>query len=125
VDRTPLAVVTRALLPALSAATGRQQELSLGLVHLRVFDCDGASAPGVTFSINQTEAWPWYFVGDYPTSDANETTDLGLGGFINVTPGVALVEAELSGSGLAIAPAESIIVRPGWMTGMRFVGQAQ
>jgi hypothetical protein len=124
VDATPFALVPRALLPALSAAAGQLQEPDLGIVHLRVFDCQHVAAPGINFSINQPDAWPWYFVGDYPTSDVKETTSVGLGGFINVTPGVALVEAQLSGSGSPIAPAESIIVRSGWMTGMRFVGQA-
>jgi hypothetical protein len=123
VDREPFAVVTRALLPRLSLATGVQQDPNLGLVHLRVFDCQRVAAPGVTFSINQEDAWRWYFVGELPTSLADETTESGLGGFINVAPGIALVNAELSGSPVSIASDESVFVRAGWMTGLRFVAQ--
>jgi hypothetical protein len=124
VDPEPFAVVTRALLPRLSLATGVQQDPNLGLVHLRMFDCQRVAAPGVTFSINQEDAWRWYFVGELPTSLADETTESGLGGFINVRPGIALVSAELRGSPIALASDESVFVRAGWMTGVRFFGQA-
>jgi hypothetical protein len=124
VDREPFAVVTQALLPRLSLATGVQQDPNLGLVHLRAFDCQRVAAPGVTFSINQDDAWRWYFVGELPTSLADETTESGLGGFINVRPGIALINAELRGTPISLASDESVFVRAGWMTGVRFFGQA-
>jgi hypothetical protein len=121
VDTTPLGVVTKSLLPGLSAQTGMAQEDSLGLVYLRVFDCNRDPAPGISFSVNQQSAWRWYFVGKLPTSLADSTSDTGLGGFINVTPGVAVVGAELPNSPIPITPPMSVLVRPGWMTGLRFI----
>lgn len=125
VDHTPLALVELALLPALSGATGTPQELTRGLVVLRSFDCRGDAAPGVTFSIDKPGV-PWYFVGGLPSSTAVATApESGLGGFINVEPGIAVVNAALPGSPLPIAAAKSVLVRPGWMTAMRFLPQPE
>jgi hypothetical protein len=120
VDPQPLGVVTRTVLPGLAAATGRQQEADLGIVYLRVFDCQQDPAPGITFSIDQEDAWRWYFVGKLPTSVVDSTSDTGLGGFLNVVPGVAVVSADLPESTTPIAPPEGVVVRPGWITGLRF-----
>jgi hypothetical protein len=123
VDQTPLALVETALLPALSGATGTVQDTSFGLVVLRSFDCRGDAAPGVTFSIDKP-GFPWYFVGGLPSSSAVATApESGLGGFINVAPGVAVVNAALPGSSVPIATPKSVLVRPGWMTAMRFLPQ--
>jgi hypothetical protein len=121
VDHTPLALVERSILPALSGATGTPQDVTLGLVVLRSFDCTGEPAPGVSFSIDQ-DGVAWYFVGGLPSSNAVATAaGSGLGGFINVPSGIAVVSADLPGAPVPIATPKSVFVRPGWMTALRFV----
>jgi hypothetical protein len=125
VDTTPLGIVEQSLLPGLSQATGTLQDMALGLVYLRAFDCQRTAAPGVTFAIDREDVTRWYFVGSLPSSTAEATGDTGLGGFINVRPGIAVVRAELPGSPVPIASPQSVLVRPGWMTGLRIVPPAQ
>jgi hypothetical protein len=121
IDNTPLALVEKNVLPSLSNATGVEQSADLGLVYLRAFDCQGVAAPGVTFTIDR-DGWAWYFVGRLPSSTATETADSGLGGFINVSPGVSVVNAELDVNRNLTEP-KSVLVRAGWMTGLRFTPQ--
>jgi hypothetical protein len=117
---TPVSALEKAVLTSLSVAGGVQQDPTLGLVALRTLDCQGDGALGVSYEIDRAGA-PWYFVAGLPSTAALETADSGLGGFINATPGVAVVSAELEGRGLAIVPPASILVRARWMTGIRFV----
>jgi hypothetical protein len=117
---TPVSVVEKAVLPSLTGAIGTRQDPTLGLVVLRTLDCQGEGALGVSYDIDRAGA-PWYFVAGLPSSAVQETADSGLGGFINVMPGVAVVSGELEGRALAIMPPTSILVRAGWMTGIRFV----
>jgi hypothetical protein len=79
----------------------------------------------VTFGIDRQDASRWYFVGSLPSSMAEATGDTGLGGFINVRPGIAVVRADLPGSPVPIAAPQSVLVRPGWMTGLRIVPPAE
>jgi hypothetical protein len=62
---------------------------------------------------------PWYFVDGLPSSMAVETGESGLGGFLNVDAGVAVLTTELRGVG-QIGAEQSVLVRPGWITGLRF-----
>lgn len=119
VSDAPLGLVERDLLPALTAAAGSPQEAGRGIVYLRAFDCRGQSAPGVTFSIDRSGV-PWYFVGGLPSTTAVETAESGLGGFINVEPGFTVVTASL-GQERPIARPTSLIVRAGWLTGVRII----
>lgn len=119
-DETPLGLVEKSVLPSLSAATGTAQDENLGLVYLRAFDCGGVEAPGIVFSIDRPGVG-WYFIDGLPTVSAEETAASGLGGFMNVPPGVAVVNAAIGASGTAIAPPKSVVVRRGWMAGLRWV----
>jgi hypothetical protein len=120
IDATPLALVEKNVLPNLSNATGMAQSMDLGLVYLRAFDCQAAPAPDVSFTLDR-EGWEWYFVGDLPSSTATATTESGLGGFINVAMGVAVVNAEILELGRSVTEPQSLLVRPGWMSGLRFI----
>ncbi len=125
VDNTPLGLLELAIVADLSGATGTRQDLQLGLVVLRTFDCQGDAAPGISFTIDKPGA-RWYFVGGLPSSTADETAaGSGLGGFINVAPGIAVVNAELPGSPLPIAAPKTVLVRAGWMTALRFIPKAE
>lgn len=116
---TPVSLVERALLPSLSLAAGVEQDPLLGLVVLRAYDCQGEGALDVRYSIDKAGS-PWYFVAGLPSTAASATADSGLGGFMNVAPGVVVVDAELSPIGSRIVTPTSVLVRAGWMTAIRF-----
>ena len=119
-DTTPLGMVEKQLLPMLTSAIGAQQDPALGLVYLRAFDCNNDAALGVRYSIDKPSV-PFYFVAGLPSSAANETEGSGLGGFINVTSGIVVVNATLTSGVKAIALPKTLFVRPNWMTGLRII----
>jgi hypothetical protein len=119
-DTTPLGVVERALLPMLTSAIGAQQDPQLGLVYLRAFDCKNDPAIGVRYSIDRASV-PFYFVAGLPSSAVTETESSGLGGFINVASGIAVVNAALSNGTKPIALPKTLLVRADWMTGLRII----
>ncbi|HEU4578284.1 MAG TPA: hypothetical protein VFS67_08520 [Polyangiaceae bacterium] len=119
-DTTPLGVVERDRLPMLTAAIGSQQEPQLGLVYLRAFDCQNEPAVGVRYRIDRSSV-PFYFVAGLPSGTSTETERSGLGGFINVPTGIAVVNAELSSGAKPIALPKSLLVRANWMTGLRIL----
>jgi hypothetical protein len=121
---TSVGLLERASVPSLTGATGTRQEDAFGLVVLRSLDCEGEGALGVRYSIDKPGS-SWYFVDGLPSSGASETADSGLGGFINVAPGVAIVTAELSSAGSPIVAPTSVLVRAGWMTALRFVARVE
>jgi len=119
-DTTPLGVVERQLLPMLTSALGTQQDPQLGLVYLRAFDCNNDAALGVRYSIDKASV-PFYFVSGLPSSAVTETEGSGLGGFINVASGIAVLNASLSNGAKPIALPKTVLVRPNWMTGLRII----
>jgi hypothetical protein len=119
-DNTPLGVVERQRLPMLTAAIGSQQDPQLGLVYLRAFDCNDQPAVGVRYSIDKSSV-PFYFIAGLPTGATMETESSGLGGFINVPTGIAVVNAALRTGAKPIAVPKTVLVRPNWMTGLRII----
>jgi hypothetical protein len=119
-DTTPLGVVETQLLPMLTSALGTLQDPQLGLVYLRAFDCKNDAALGVRYSIDRASV-PFYFVAGLPSSAVTETEGSGLGGFINVASGIAVVNATLSNGAKPIALPKTLLVRPNWMTGLRII----
>ena len=87
---------------------------------MRAFDCQGLSASGVSFDIDRA-ATPYYFIGDLPSTTVEATGGSGLGGFLNVQPGVAVVGAAVKGTGRALDSSRTLIVRSGWLSGVRIV----
>jgi len=124
VDTVPFGLVETDILPSLSAATGSQQDPMLGLVWLRAFDCQGLPASGVSFNIDRAAASPYYFIGDLPSSTAEATGGSGLGGFVNVQPGIAVVGAAVNDTGRALGSSRTLLVRRGWLSGVRIVPAA-
>lgn len=113
----PVALVEKVILPGLSGATGTMQNDSTGLLTIRVFDCQGVSASGVSFS-QQEQAVEWYYVDGFPSAEATETSSEGLGGFINTPPGVATI-ATTGRAGQQLASDKLVAVRAGWLTVVR------
>jgi hypothetical protein len=113
----PLAMVARANLPPLAQLVGRDLQPTMGLIALRVFDCNADTAFGVSLSMQEDGAVPWYFVGGLPSGEQTETGPEGLAGFLNVTPGVAVFEA-VNPEGAQLGGLQSMLVRAGWMSSM-------
>jgi hypothetical protein len=88
-----------------------------GLIALRIFDCNGKTAPGVTLSTAEDTAIPWYFVGGFPSGMQTETGPEGLAGFVNVSPGLTIFEASNKDATL-LGGVQSVVVRAGWMSSM-------
>jgi hypothetical protein len=119
-DVTPLGVVEKALLPMLTAAIGTPQDPALGLVYLRAFDCKNDEALDVRYTIDKLGV-PFYFVAGLPSAAPTETDSSGLGGFLNIPEGIAVVDASLKSGNRDIALPTTILVRPNWMTGLRLI----
>jgi hypothetical protein len=110
----PIVTVSLTSIGALVQLLGVDPEPGTGFMALRAFDCDGNTAPGATVS-GTGEGVPWYFVDGLPTSTATETGPDGLGGFVNMPPGLAVVDLKAP-TGVSIRGAQSFVVRPNWVS---------
>ena len=113
----PLAMVALTSLVPLVQLVGVELQPTMGLIALRIFDCQADTAIGVSLSTEDDVAVPWYFVGGYPSSQQTETGTEGLAGFLNVQPGLAVFEAT-NPDGMVLGGRQSVLVRPGWMSSM-------
>jgi hypothetical protein len=110
----PLGIISIVSLGPLVQLIGVDLEPSTGVIAVRSFDCTGSPALGVTLSTD-TDGVPWYFVDGLPTGMGRVTEADGLGGLVNVTPGLAVVDL-LTPSGVSINGAQSVVVRPNWLS---------
>lgn len=118
-DEEPVGQVEVPVLTQLTTAIGTPQDPNLGLLVLRAFDCKGDPAPGVRFTVDKP-AVPYYFVAGLPSGQVTETEVSGLGGFINVPIGIAVVDATLTSGEADFTQPRTLIMRPGWMTALRW-----
>jgi hypothetical protein len=119
VEQQPFAVVARQVLDGLGAVIGSLPTPDTGTVWVRAFDCRGASGLGVSFNIDRPGGPSWYFIGELPSSTAQATAESGLGGFANVPVGSRVVDAAIEGRSLA--GSKSLLVRGGWVSGVRIL----
>lgn len=98
---------------------GREAFPNTGVINIRALDCQNAPAPAVQFTLAPA-AVGWYYVGEIPVASAQATTESGVGGFSDVAPGTVVVTAELAEDGRPLAPPQSVFVRGGWFTNIRF-----
>lgn len=110
----PLAVVALASVAPLVQLLKIDYAAGTGIIAVRAFDCEGNTASGVTLS-SQAEGVPWYFVRGLPTDETSVTAADGLGGLVNVTPGVAIVDVTTP-NGSSIRGPQSLVVRPNWLS---------
>lgn len=108
----PYALISLDSLPPLLGLLGVSAAPNSGIVASRVFDCDGQLADGVSFT---GPGVPYYFVGGLPTAAASRTDTNGLGGFVNVPSGLAMIDA-LSPDGRSITGPQSVVIRNGWLS---------
>lgn len=110
----PLAIISRASLAPLVELLGVSLQAGTGVFAARVFDCEGNTASGVALS-SDSEGTPWYFADGLPTASTGVTSSDGLGGFVNMQPGLAMVDMTAPG-GISIAGPQSVVIRPGWLS---------
>jgi hypothetical protein len=113
----PLAMVALTNLVPLVQLLNVELQPTSGLIAIRIFDCQGDTAPGVNLATEQNDAVPWYFVGGLPSRTQTRTGPEGLAGFMNVAPGLAVFEATNEDDTL-LGGLQSVVVRPGWMSSM-------
>jgi hypothetical protein len=110
----PVGLISIESLGPLVQLLGVQPQANTGIVALRVFDCDGNTASGVSLSTNNA-GLPWYFVDGLPSSTSRGTGADGLTGLVNVEPGLAEVDVRAP-NGISVDGMQSVVVRPNWLT---------
>lgn len=110
----PVGLISIASIGPLVQLLGVQPQPNTGIVALRVFDCDGNTASGVSLATNNA-GMPWYFVDNLPSSTSRGTGADGLTGLVNVEPGLAEVDVRTP-NGVSVDGPQSVVVRPNWMT---------
>lgn len=107
----PLHVIDLDSLSSLSGLIGVNINPEAGLISVRSFDCQGVTADGVMLN-KSGDGVRWYFADGLPTSAETRTGGDGLGGWVNVPPGLAAVAA-VAPTGAAISGEQTLVVRPG------------
>jgi len=114
-------------LPALAAFTLVDIDPMRGHFATAAADCNFANAGGVSFTDDallkhpdDTEIKRFYFINGTPTTSATETEALtAIGGFVNLPPGSALIDAYLGPGGRKIGEF-TYNIRAGWFTTSTF-----
>ncbi len=110
----PLAVVSLVSLGPLVQLVGVDPQAGTGVIAVRVFNCTGDTASGASLT-TQTPGVPWYFVDGLPTGMGSETGAEGIAGYVNVPPGLAVVDVRAP-NGTRVASSQSLVVRAGWLS---------
>jgi len=99
-----------------SGGTAWNQER--GIVLLNAFDCQGAPAVGVSFSLGgvpDPSAFNFYLVDGLPTNKSTVTDYTGYGGLVNVAAGATTIAATLQPSNRKVGNI-SILIRAGYIS---------
>jgi hypothetical protein len=107
-------IVNPTSLAALAASGGVAIDAQLGQLLVRTFDCEGARASGVQIS-NGSGGQVFSFADGLPVVGLDVTTADGIGGFVNVRPGLVFLQGIEVGS-RRISGTASVVVRPNWLT---------
>lgn len=99
---------------ALTQSQGVAVDPQMGHLLLRAFDCNLSFAPGIRFT-NDRGGQPFAFVDTLPVIGQTVTDAQGTAGFINVLPGLAIVESVRANDNVLTRTASGR-VRPGWFT---------
>jgi hypothetical protein len=99
---------------ALAASGAVAIDPELGLIAVRTMDCQGVLGGGVEFS-NQTGGVPFAFIDGLPAIGYTVSNREGLGGFVNVPPGLVILEGQEVSSG-QVTGTVSVVVRKGWFS---------
>jgi len=99
---------------ALATSSDVALDPELGLIAVRTMDCRGELSGGVEFS-NATGGVPFAFVDGLPAIGYVVSNREGLGGFVNVPPGLVVLQGREVGSAQVTGTA-SVVVRKGWFS---------
>jgi hypothetical protein len=108
------AIIGTAALAGLATQGNVTLEPALGHVLIRTFDCEREPASGVELSSDKGGR-PFAFVDGFPVVGRDETTEDGIGGFINVPLDIVVVQGIVREHGTALSNA-TVVVRPGWFS---------
>ena len=97
---------------ALATSGAVELDPELGLVAVRTMDCQGELTGGVEFS-NATGGVPFAFVDGLPAIGYVVSNREGIGGFVNVPPGLVVLQGQEVSSAQLTGTA-SVVVRKGW-----------
>jgi hypothetical protein len=109
-----LNIIGRDTLAALAERGNVALEPALGHLLIRTFDCTGAPASGVQVS-NTVGGIPFAFIDGLPIAGADTTSAQGLGGFVNVPLGYAVLQGVLV-EGSRLLGTSNVLVREGWLS---------
>jgi hypothetical protein len=114
-ERVPL--VPLSVFGSLVASTGLPAlSPGRGAINFIALDCDDLEVPDVRFDLDQRgDARPYYLVGGVPSGQLTDTDRSGVGGFVDVQPGIHIAHAFRHESGDEIARV-SVLVREGFIT---------
>lgn len=96
-----------------------QSEPTAGSVVVTVSDCAGQAAAGVRLELD-TAAVPFSIVDGLLVMNRSTTTASAVAGFVNVTPGVAIIKGYRVDTGQVFGE-DAAPVRPGWDTLVRML----
>ena len=112
----PLATVAGATSVVLYAGGSWNQER--GIVLLNAFDCQGAAAESLSFTLGgvpDPSTFNFYLADGLPTNKTSVTDYTGYGGLVNVPPGAATIAATLVPSNRRVSNI-SILIRAGYIS---------
>lgn len=97
---------------ALAGSGSVDLDPELGMIAVRTMDCTGELSGGVEFS-NDKGGVPFAFVDGLPVIGYIVSNGDGIGGFVNVPPGLVVLQGQEAGSSRVSGKA-SVLVRKGW-----------
>ena len=118
VTAPPMLLIGAGPFQALSQSQGVAIDPMMGHLLLQAFDCSGSPASGMRF-INDKGGQPFAFVDTLPVVGQTVTDTQGTAGFLNVLPGLAIVQTVHVSDGTVIKT-ETGRVRAGWFTYLVF-----
>lgn len=106
-----------AIIDALAASLGAGVDPERGNLMLIAEDCFGMAQPGVTFMSPQSDdKTVQFYVRDLlPSTSAQETAEIGNGGYLNFPAGTALIQVDRPADDLHLSTV-SIVVRAGFIS---------
>jgi hypothetical protein len=101
----------------LALALGAGLDPSRGHIMLVSEDCMGLAVPGVAFSTPQADmkTVQFYVRDQTPTTSAMDTPPEGTGGYMNLPPGVIVINAKEVKTGIELATA-TVLIRAGFIS---------
>jgi len=102
---------------SLATQLGTNLKLDRGAAIALSYDCQGVTAPGLEFSVDDEDeiTTPFFMEKGLPSLTAVETDSSGQGGFVNVKPGIRRMSGALRQSGAHVGTV-SVVVRAGLIT---------